>query len=151
MFTAVELDYLVALLNTYKKQGYEYYMAHTVSDGSEYDFCVYISKNEIKALNDNYFDCSQKDTLKILVDSSPKSSYNAGSRNNISSFRGNVTVDTTEFIYSNAIHEYSSTIVVNPDIMIDYRVSHVDIINLFIIVIIFGFLLVSKLLNIGGK
>lgn len=152
MLTQVEKDYLISLINTYKKQGYKHYMAHTVTENNnDYDICVYFSKNDIVAINDNYFDIGTN-ALKILINSSSRSNYDSVDRDNVSSFNGNVTIPEYEFIYTDAKAEYSiSSLCVNPDITLDYGFRQIDLVLLFLVCIIFSYVFIKDLLNIGGR
>lgn len=74
MLTAVELEYVKALISTYYAKGYKYYLCTTVTEfgnnASDYDICIYFSKEPIEAITDNYFEV--KNGVQIYIDSSSK-------------------------------------------------------------------------------
>ena len=122
MFTQVETDYLKSLINFYKKQGYDYYLAHTVTENyNNYDMCIYFSKEEIKASTDNTF--SIKNAIVINIDSSGRNdnnNYSTSARDIISNsnYSGSLLVHPAEFIYTNAILDYEAvSFCINPDIL----------------------------------
>lgn len=121
MFTSVELDYLKGLINTYAKQGYKYYVAHTITEiNNDYDFCVYFSKEEITASNSNNF-VIPSNSYVVYVDSSSRNdnSYNpsTGSRDTVSLYEGDLRVNVAEFIYTNASLGYNVIdYPINPDL-----------------------------------
>lgn len=146
MLSQVELEYVRALINTYYAKGYKYYMCHTISDNNnnDYDICIYFSKDKIEALNDNYF--SVENGIRIYIDSSLKSNYNTNASDVVSSFSNNVTVDVSEFIYTNAESEYSyNSLCLNPDLQIDYKQNHLSVITLILMCIIFCYIFIKDL------
>lgn len=150
MLSQVELEYVKALINTYRNKGYKYYMCHTISDNNnnDYDICIYFSKEKIEALNDNYF--SVEKGIRIYIDSSSKSNYNTNASDTVSSFSNNVTVDLAEFIYTNAESEYSySAICLNPDLLVDYKQNHLSVITLILMCIIFCYIFIKDLIVRG--
>ena len=66
MLTSVELDYLKLLIMRYRNKGYYNYLCHTVSDNnsSDYDLCVYFSKEKIIADSDNQFEVKNRNKNK---------------------------------------------------------------------------------------
>lgn len=151
MFSTVENEYIIGLINTYYGKGYKHYLCHTITEnGNDYDFVLYVSKEKIGGINDNYFDI--KDALRLYVDSSSRSTYNSTLGDKVSSFTGYITVDQGEFIYTNAECNYNlSTIPLNPDITIDYKQNHVDVILLIVITIFCVYSFIKDLFNIGGR
>ena len=108
MLTAVESEYIRGLISVYQLKGYKYYMCHTVTENNNnYDACIYFSKDEIMAIDNNIFSVSSG--VKIYIDSSSRSynyqtGYNDSPRTLIAdnSFNGNVNVNVAEFVYTNA-------------------------------------------------
>lgn len=122
MFSQVEIDYIKSLVNVYRDKGYMYYLAHTVTErNNEYDICIYFSKEEIDASTDEIFNINN--ALVIYIDSSSRNDNNNSSihtRDLISNsnFSGTVRVNTAEFIYTNAVCNYTETMFcINPDIL----------------------------------
>lgn len=74
MLTAVELEYVKSLISTYYLKGYKYYLCTTVTEygtsNTDYDLCIYFSKEPIEAITDNYFEV--KNGIQIYIDSSSK-------------------------------------------------------------------------------
>ena len=150
MFTNNEIDYVKSLIETYLNKGYKYYLAHTITDNSEYDICIYFSKDKIDAMSDSYFDVEKG--IKLLIDSSAKSTYNYDENDTASSYNGTVDIDVSEFIYTNAISEYAYTsIPLNPDITLDYKEEKVNSLLLIIVTILFIYIFIRDLLGIGGR
>ena len=124
MFTQVEENYIKSLINTYKKEGYKYYLCHTVTENNnDYDICLYVSKEEIKAVTSASFDVTN--AVKIYIDSSSRndSGYNPSThtrdRVDESNLSTIVIVDDAEFIYTNATCNYDMTsLPVNPDLFL---------------------------------
>lgn len=123
MLTAVESEYIRGLISVYQSKGYKYYMCHTVTENNNnYDACIYFSKQEIKAIDNNIF--SINNGIKIYLDSSSRSynyqtGYNDSPRTLISNnnFNGTVNVNVAEFVYTNAVSDYlESVYIINPDI-----------------------------------
>lgn len=145
MFTQVESDYLKSLINFYKKQGYDYYLAHTVTENyNNYDMCIYFSKEEIEASTDNTFNI--KNAIVINIDSSSRNDNNntsVHSRDIIvnSNYSGSLLVHSAEFIYTNAILGYTETsFCINPDILesgvSSYKLDLSSYIIIFLLVLI---------------
>lgn len=141
MFSSNEYEYIQSLVGTYQKQGYNYYLCHTISDNSysDYDICIYFSKDKIEAVTDNYFEV--KNGIQIYIDSSQKSSYgNSNINDNVvsSSYNNFVSVDKAEFVYTNAdlIEGYTiESMAINPDLSVNSNYSELN----YVIVILIGF------------
>lgn len=108
MFTAVEYTYLKDLVNTYILNGdYNYYLAYTNTDLSgsytsdTIDFYVIFSKDNIEG-SSNTFSIPSK-SLSIGVNSSQaQRNQTNGPRYEFTEFGGTVSVNSYEFIYTNA-------------------------------------------------
>ncbi len=152
MFSQVEIEYLKGLVNVYRSKGYNYYLAHTITDNSsinDYDMCVYFSKEKIESVTDNYFEV--RNGIQLYVDSSSKGSYNTNASDKVSSFSKHIEIDPAEFIFTNAISEFSYTSTcLNPDIALDYSYNHTSIITTCLIAIIFGYIVVRDLFLRGN-
>lgn len=126
MFSQIEENYIKALINTYKKQGYKYYLCYTITEpnnNNEYDICLYISKEEIKAINSNTFDLTNAICIQIDSSSRNDNNYNPSTHSRDKIANSNVTniieVHQAEFIYTNASYNYNETnICVNPDLLL---------------------------------
>lgn len=150
MLSVQEQNYLEGLVNAYKAKGYNYYLCHTISYNSDYDFVVYFSKNPIEAISDYYF--SVDTGVRVYVNSSTRSQYDNSTRDTSSSFNGNVNVDLGEFIYTNADTSYTSTNTpVNPDVMSDVELSRFEFLVVFLICFIGLYIFICHLFGIGGK
>lgn len=142
MFTQTEENYLKSLINTYISKGYKYYLCHTITESNNnYDVCLYVSKNEIKANNSYIFDLSQ--AICIYIDSSSRSDsgYNPSthSRDIIHSdnVTGEVEINQAEFIYTNASYTYTeSTLPVNPDLMLQGVDSYQHLCNNNVLIVL---------------
>lgn len=124
MLSAVESEYIRGLISSYQSKGCKYYMCHTLTENNNnYDTCIYLSKDEIRAIDNNIF--SIRNGIKIYIDSSSRSySYQAGYNDTPrtlivdNNFNGNVNVNVAEFVYTNAIADYSESVyILNPDII----------------------------------
>lgn len=139
MFTQAEENYIKALINTYKKQGYNYYLCHTITEtNNNYDICLYVSKEEIKSISSSVFDLTN--AIGIYIDSSQRNdnAYNPSIHSRDLMFDGNITtivnVNDAEFIYTNAIYTYSETsTVVNPDLLVQGSES-VEMFNMIAVI-----------------
>ena len=151
MLSSVELEYVKALINTYYAKGYKNYLCHTITDNNnDYDFVIYFSKFEISAISDNYFEIQS--AVKLSVDSSVKSQYNNNSNDNVEKFSGFLSVDTAEFIYTNAVSTSDLTVMcLNPDLSIEYKkdfsFSYVSILICILLLYIF----IRDLFGLGGR
>lgn len=142
MFSQVEENYIKALINTYKKQGYDYYICHTVTENdNNYDIYIYFSKEEIKAVSNNMFDLTN--AIYIQLDSSSRndSGYNASVHSRTRLVNSNVTkiveINQAEFIYTNAINSYKTeTTVLNPDLMLQGSNSYGSLLFMGICIIV---------------
>lgn len=157
MFSSVEIDYLKGLLNVYIKNGYKYYVAHTITqNNNNYDFVVYLSKDKITSHSSSSFYLSDN-SIVIYVDSSSRNdnNYNSSlhSRDSISTFSGAISIDIAEFIYTNVDVSYSLTSdSLNPDILLSssdsYNSKLLDFTILFFVVSIFIYLVVKTFLRL---
>lgn len=141
MFSQVEENYIKALINTYKKQGYKYYICHTVTENNnEYDVYIYFSKEEIKAINRTTFDLNN--SLYIQLDTSTRNdnSYNPNNDDCIRIINSNystiLSVHQSEFIYTNALFKTGVSTVVNPDLMLQNTDSQFDVSCMCIIIVL---------------
>lgn len=142
MFTQVEENYIKSLINTYKKQGYDYYICHTVTENdNNYDIYMYFSKEEIKAVSNTTFDLTN--AIYIQLDSSNRndSGYNASthSRTRLINSKVNsiIEINQAEFIYTNAINSYKTeTTVLNPDLMLQGSNSYGSVLFMGICIIV---------------
>lgn len=159
MLTAVESEYIRGLISSYQAKGYKYYVCHTITENNNnYDACVYFSKEEIKAVDNNIFSISNG--IKIYVDSSSRSynyqtGYNDTPRTLIAdnNFNGNVNINVAEFIYTNATADYSESVyVLNPDItksgVSSYTKDSFSVILLVLVVSILLFNFIRTILRI---
>ena len=103
MFTAQELEYLNALVETMRGRGYDYYVARTVTESNNsYDFEVVFSDKEITANGlYSYSGCSG---VIYRVDSSASVNY-SDAKVQVSDFFGSYNVPQREFVYSNAVFQ----------------------------------------------
>jgi hypothetical protein len=120
MLTAQESEYFKSLIDTYKYNGYPYYLLHTDRPGTnnyQYEFAIYFSQTPISAYSHNSF--RVYNGIKINVDSSLRNvNSNNDSMYNDATFDGTVNVAIAEHIYTNAGPMYlATTDVYNPDLM----------------------------------
>lgn len=154
MFSAVEESYLKGLIESYRNQGYRYYLAHTVTEtNNNYDMYVYFSKKEIKAITSTMFDMTNAVCLRVDSSSRNDNSYNGSTHSRIdifnSSYSNVLSVNQAEFIYTNAEISYtSSNIVVQPDIEYSVIGSTTDFAILFVLIISFLFTFVLTILRL---
>lgn len=124
MFTQTEENYIKALINTYKKKGYNYYLCHTVTeDNNNYDISLYVSKEEIKAVSGSVFDLTNAVCIQIDSSSRNNNNYNSSLHSRDRILNTSVTtileVHEAEFIYTNATYTYNETnTCVNPDLLL---------------------------------
>lgn len=151
MLSSIEMDYVKGVLNAYYAKGYKYYLIHTVTEpDNNYDIHIYLSKEEIVAMNDNYFFVNHG--LELLIDSSLRSYNSSIARDSVSNFSGNVTVNQAEFIYTNAESRYNlTTLSLNPNITVDYTESATSVILIIVVCILLLYLFIRDLFNIGGS
>lgn len=158
MFTQVEENYIKSLINTYKKEGYNYYICHTVTENdNNYDVYIYFSKEEIKAVSNNTFDLTN--AIYIQLDSSNRNdnSYNSSTHSRIrivnSKVNSIVEINQAEFIYTNAIHSYKTeTTVLNPNLMLQGSNSYFSIcfmiVSLIVLLITFLYTFISNIFRL---
>lgn len=152
MLSAIESDYIKGLISVYKAKGYNYYVCHTVTEqNNEYDFCIYFSK-DITAISNDVF--SVKNGIKIYVDSTSRSYNNSTPRVILSNsnYSGTFSVHTAEFIYTNAVLDYSEgAYTLNPDIsksgVTNYEFDSFSIVLLVIVVTILLFNFIRVILR----
>lgn len=157
MLSAIEQDYILGIINTYKKQGFKYYLAHTVTEtNNDNDICVYLCKDEILAYGNYTY--SINNALVIRIDSSSRNdnSYNSSTHDRITftdSYSGLLSVNMAEFIYSNAKLNYETTqAVIVPDLLVSGSDSAVSDeymgITTILIVILFLYIFIKDILRI---
>ena len=124
MFSQQEIDYILSLINTYRRLGYKYYVCHTVTeDNNNYDIRIYFSKKEIKAITSSTFDLTN--AIQIDVDSSSRNdnSYNSSTHSRDTIVSSNLTkiinIYQAEFIYTNATISNVATTIANPDLRLN--------------------------------
>lgn len=157
MFTSVETEYLKGLLNSYASKGYKHYVSHTITESdNNYDFVVYLSKDEITSSSPNKFNIPDN-SIQIYVDSSSRNenNYNPSlhSRDILYNYHGTLEVDVAEFIYTNSKVTYDSiTNTINPDILLSssnsYQSNVLDYSLLFVLISIFLYLFIKSILHI---
>ena len=154
MLSENEYDYLLGLINVYKKQGYNYYLCSTISNRDiDYDFIVYFSKNEIKDLDSLEF--LLEDAVVIQINSnSYNTDYNKIPVKNIVnvSYSGSVKFTEYDYIYTNAVYNTSSSYFINPDVSIssssNYELLRLSYVYFLILGIIFIYIFVKSLLRL---
>lgn len=157
MLSSVEIDYLKSLILAYKKQGYNYYLCHTVtnyySDVNDYDLYVYFSKDPIEAITSDHFYVPEGG-IEVQIDSSSKSNNNTNDSVVSFSYSGDVVVDVAEFTYTNAkLYEgYSvSSNALSPDIVEATPYATTSFVLILFVVMTFLYIYIRDLLNIGGS
>lgn len=154
MLSENEYDYLLGLINVYKKQGYNYYLCSTISNRDiDYDFIVYFSKNEIKDLDSLEF--LLEDAVVIQINSnSYNTDYNKIPVKNIVnvSYSGSVKFTEYDYIYTNAVYNTSSSYFINPDVSIssssNYELLRLSYVNCLLLGIVFIYIFVKSLLRL---
>ena len=152
MLSVQELEYVTSLINTYKFQGYKYYLCSTNSDTSNLtDIYLYLSKKEIKAINNSIFTIDNGIVVKI------DDSYRYNEKNKVltieNSVVGNVfTIDEYEYVYTNCKYDTTETTIVYPDMLLSNS-SNFDTITFygitsFMIISIFLYLFTKSILRI---
>lgn len=151
MLSVQELEYVKSLINTYRLKGYKYYLCCTNSDNSiNTDIYLILSKEEIKALNDTTF--SITNGIQINIDTT----YRYNEKNDILTLKNNIVgnvfvIDKYEYVYTNCNYT-SENIIVYPDILYSsadsYKSNYFSSISLFMIVSIFLFMFVTKILRL---
>ena len=111
MFTQQELEFIKALVESMRGQGYDYYIARTVTeDNNAYDVEIVFSTVEIRATGLYGFD-NCDGVIYRLDSSSGRSDLNA--KLTVSSFKGAYMVPSREFVYSNAVFQGGT---IHPDL-----------------------------------
>lgn len=158
MFSQTEENYIKALINTYKQQGYNYYLTHTITETDyNYDIYLYVSKEEIKAVTPTTFDLTN--AICIYIDSSSRNdnTYNPSTHSRDRIENGNLTasveVNQAEFIYTNATFTYSETVgCINPDLLLQSSDSYVSLrisaVIIFILIVTFLYTFFTNILRI---
>lgn len=150
MLSVQEQDYVRSIINTYKKQGYDYYLCYTNSDTTiATDIYLYFSKEEIKVLDKNIV--SIKNGIQINIDTS----YRYNDHPNVLALYTNVpndtvVIDRTEYVYSNCSYNYKATTdVIYPDILLSQGDSFnsMYLVN-FLLISIFLYMFVKSILRI---
>jgi len=153
MLSVQELEYVRSLINSYQKQGYKYYVCCTNSDTNiNTDIYLYLSKEEIKALNDTTF--SIKNGIQISIDNS----YRYNERYSILSLSNNVSgnmivLNDYDYIYTNCSYNYETTEqVMYPDLLLSNSDSYESLGNMyltsFLLISIFLYLFIKSILRI---
>lgn len=116
MFSAVEMDYIAGLIEQMRGQGYEYYIARTVTENDvRWDAEVVFSKEEITANSTLSFNVPAG-SIRYRIDSSGYTiggsswSSSDGPRVEMTEYSGTYTFEDTEFAYSNAVFSGSSVL-----------------------------------------
>lgn len=156
MLSNVESEYIKALVNTYKQEGYNYYLCHTITERyNDVDVCIYFSKEEIKASAENIFIIHNG--LKITLDSSSRSYDTTISSPRIllvdNNYNSVVNINLEEFIYTNADRNYELTqFIVNPDLMVSMPLNpETSLFNaalLFIVMVTFLYLFLKNIFRL---
>lgn len=158
MFSQNEENYIKSLINTYHKDGYNYYICHTVTESDNvYDVYIYFSKKEIKAISRDTFDVT--DGVYIQLDSSSRNdnSYNPSTHSRIrvvnSNFTDVVSVNSAEFIYTNSVCNYdTSKTVLNPDLNLQGTNSYLDCrfmaVCIFVLIVTFLYTFFTNILRV---
>lgn len=149
MLSIQEQEYVRSIINTYKKQGYDYYLLVTNSDtNNTIDIYLYFSKEEIKALDKNLF--AIKNGIEVNIDTS----YSYNRSNVLSSYVSiaydTIVVDRTEYIYSNCLYDYKATSdVIYPDILLSNSDSFNSMyfVN-FLLISIFLYMFIKSILRL---
>ncbi len=113
MFSAQELEWLKALVETMRGKGYKYYVAYTVTEtNNDSDAIVVFSETPI--VGNGLYSFTVNKGVRYTLDSSGYSSYQGGdARTKVDTYTGNLRVADTEFVYTNA--EYAGS-TLQPDI-----------------------------------
>lgn len=129
MFSEVETNYILSLINTYQCNGYHYYLCHTITENNNnYDICIYFSEKEIQAISSNMFDLTNAICIKIDSSSRNDNSYNPSTHSREYVENSNLTdvieVNRAEFVYTNAVFNTSASTFVNPDLLLNASTSY---------------------------
>lgn len=120
MLNDVQYTYAQSLINTYRKEGYNYYLLHDVTrnvpDGQLYSMYLYISKTPFTALSTTRF-TNAGDVVRVAIDTSSFSYNNADSMLAFTPFSNfDLSIENYYSIFTNA--EYATgTIYRLPDIL----------------------------------
>lgn len=159
MFSSLEEDFILSIIQTYAKDGYKYYMAHTITENNNnYDICLYLSKKDITAY-DNYTYLIENG-LCIYIDSSPRNDngYNLSTHERIILSNNNVNnmvyINNAEFVYSNSNLNYKYTSdIVQPDLLLNSANSYFDkecmSVGVIFIIIFFLYIFIKDILRVG--
>ena len=150
MLNVQDLDYVRSLINTYKKQGYNYYLLTTNSDSSvNADIYLFLSKEKIEALDDVSF--SIKNGIRINIDTS----YRYNEHPDVLSMRNEIVnnvyiIDKYEFVYTNCVYNYKATqSIIYPDILLSGADSYDGIYVIsFLLIIIFLYMFFKSILRV---
>ncbi len=114
MFSAVENTYLQSLIETMRGQGYENYVARTITvSDNVYDVEIVFSEKPITA--NGLYSYTVDTGILYRVDSSAYSQYQGGHARVVTAdYSGSFVVPQYEFCYTNA--DFGTTAVVQPDI-----------------------------------
>lgn len=113
MFSAQELEWLKALIETMRGKGYKYYVAQTVTENNnDSDVIVVFSKEPITS--NGLYSFTVTNGVMYTLDSSGYSAYQGGdARTKVSTYSGRLNIADTEFVYTNAESTGTS---IQPDI-----------------------------------
>jgi hypothetical protein len=127
MLTIQEQQYFKSLIDTYKKEGYDYYVLATDRPGTlnyQYEFVVYFSKTIIIANSRGEFEITNG--IKINIDSTLR---NVNTNNDLiynqEQYSGTLIIPGAEFIYTNAVTTYlATTSMYSPDLFLGEGVNY---------------------------
>lgn len=149
MFSDSELNYLSGLINRYKQEGYKYYLLHTVSsEDSDYNICLYLSKEQIIASSSDNFILPDL-TLELHINT-----YDLSVNRDILFIEhGDIEVSSNEFVYTNSKLNYELiNYPINPDLLVssfDSSNSNTySLVTIFLLCSIFLYLFIKSVLNI---
>ncbi len=148
------LNYCVGLINRYKQEGYKNYLLHTISDNDDYDLCLYLSKDDIVAVNDNVFLLSDL-TIQININTTSlnNSIGDVFSRDILFVTSGEKDIDINEVVYTNAKVNYNLLdYTINPDLLVSSSDSSnsntYSLVIIFLLCSIFLYIFIKSLLRI---
>lgn len=121
MFSAQELEWIEALIETMRGKGYKYYVAHTVTENNnDADAVVVFSKEPV--VGNGLYSFTVSEGVRYTLDSSGYSSYQGGgARTAVDAYSGRLNVADTEFVYTNAQYAGST---LQPDIRMTGGVAY---------------------------
>ena len=153
MLSVQEENYVKSLINTYKKQGYKYYLVTTNSDiNNDVDIYLYLSKDDIKAIDDTTF--SITNGIKINIDTSYRYNNQPNILTLVTTIPGNVfLIDKYEYTFTNCIFDYGITQgIYYPDLLLSNSNSYDGLscmyITNFLLVSIFLYIFIKSVLRI---